>query len=213
MTTIDERPVIEKRSRAKQPGRLTKAKILAAAEEVLLRHGAAKATVVDVARMLGVSHANVYKFFASKAALRHAVVEAWLDRMDAPLAAIVQQHASPQVRLVNWLDAFVDARQRSWRNDPNLFRAFQVVAAEQPPAVWMAYKDRLTRSLAGIIAEGVADGSFKLADPLAAAVAVIDGNARFFHPAHHREWADPRAQASYATLQGLLLAGMRAGPS
>ena len=75
--------------------RLTKERVLAAAEEVMLSHGPDKATVVDVARALGVNHANVYKFFGSKADLRRAVVQAWLDRMDSGLPGIVAQRAAP----------------------------------------------------------------------------------------------------------------------
>ena len=45
-------------------------RILEATEEVLRRHGPAKATVVDVARALGVSHGSVYRHFRTKAVLR-----------------------------------------------------------------------------------------------------------------------------------------------
>ncbi|WP_285680262.1 acyltransferase domain-containing protein, partial [Kitasatospora phosalacinea] len=43
---------------------------LRTAEDVLRRYGPAKATVVDVARALGVSHGSVYRHFGTKAALR-----------------------------------------------------------------------------------------------------------------------------------------------
>lgn len=58
---------------------LTSEAILAATEEVLRRYGPAKATVVDVAKALGVSHGSVYRHFATKAALREAVTRRWLD--------------------------------------------------------------------------------------------------------------------------------------
>ena len=55
--------------------------ILDTAEEVLRRYGPAKASVVDVARALGVSHGSVYRHFGSKAALRDAVTETiWFGR-------------------------------------------------------------------------------------------------------------------------------------
>ena len=52
---------------------LTAEQVLVAAEDVLRRYGPAKATVVDVARELGVSHGSVYRHFPSKTALRDAV--------------------------------------------------------------------------------------------------------------------------------------------
>ena len=42
----------------------------------MLRRRPAKATVVDVARALGVSHGSVYRHFPTKAALREAVTGA-----------------------------------------------------------------------------------------------------------------------------------------
>lgn len=53
--------------------RLTRDRILAAAEDVIRRFGPAKATVVDVARALGVSLAAVYRHVATEAELRDLV--------------------------------------------------------------------------------------------------------------------------------------------
>ena len=49
---------------------LTPERILEVTEDVLRRYGLAKATVVDVARALDVSHGSVYRHFPSKASLR-----------------------------------------------------------------------------------------------------------------------------------------------
>jgi len=59
-------------------GPVTPERILEASEDVLRRYGPAKATVVDVARELGVSHGSVYRRFPTKTALRDAVGERWL---------------------------------------------------------------------------------------------------------------------------------------
>ena len=64
---------------------LTAERILEATEEVLRRHGPAKATVVDVARALGVSHGSVYRHFRTKAALREAVTKRWLNELDGSM--------------------------------------------------------------------------------------------------------------------------------
>ena len=53
---------------------LTLDRILSAAEDVIRRFGPSKATVVDVARSLGVSHTAVHKHVGSKAGLRDMVV-------------------------------------------------------------------------------------------------------------------------------------------
>jgi AcrR family transcriptional regulator len=75
---------------------LTRDRILAAAEDVIRRHGPAKATVLDVARALGVSHTAVYKHVATKAELRDLVVGRWLEATMPPLRAIVAQPSPAQ---------------------------------------------------------------------------------------------------------------------
>ena len=62
----------------KPEGHLTPDGILDAAETVLRRFGPKKASVVDVARALGVSHGSIYRHFPSKKALRDAVAGRWL---------------------------------------------------------------------------------------------------------------------------------------
>ena len=69
---------------------LTPERILEVTEDVLRRFGLAKATVVDVARALDVSHGSVYRHFPSKASLRQAVAKRWLDRANAPLEKIAE---------------------------------------------------------------------------------------------------------------------------
>jgi AcrR family transcriptional regulator len=66
---------------------------------LLRRHGLAKTTVVDVARALGMSHANVYRHFTSKAALRAAVAERWLKAISDPLDAFVHEKGPSASRL------------------------------------------------------------------------------------------------------------------
>ena len=69
---------------------LTPERILEVTEDVLRRYGLAKATVVDVARALDVSHGSVYRHFPSKASLREAVAKRWLDRLSAPLLKVAE---------------------------------------------------------------------------------------------------------------------------
>src|SRR6185369_4496599 len=88
-------------ARMTQP--LTPERILLAAEEVLRRHGPAKANVVDVARALGVSHGSVYRHFPSKQALREAVTQRWLESFHDTLDPIVTDGRPDRLR--RWLHA------------------------------------------------------------------------------------------------------------
>ena len=60
-------------------------RILDATVELVRRHGPAKTTVSDIARALSMSHANVYRHFASKDALFEAAAQRWLVQIMVPL--------------------------------------------------------------------------------------------------------------------------------
>ena len=91
---------------------LTPERILEATEDVLRRFGLAKATVVDVARALDVSHGSVYRHFPSKASLREAVAKRWLDRVSAPLAKIAEGSGPAPARLDRWLRTLFAVKQK-----------------------------------------------------------------------------------------------------
>ena len=81
---------------------LTPERILEVTEDVLRRFGLAKATVVDVARALDVSHGSVYRHFPSKASLREAVanplVATLFPKNRAPFSAGAGVKSRPGVR-------------------------------------------------------------------------------------------------------------------
>src|SRR3954464_15127911 len=149
-------------------GALTPERILAAAEDTVRRFGPAKTTVVDVARALGVSHGSVYRHFASKAALRDAVTERWLARVSAPLAEIAAADEPADQRLRRWIDALIALKQAKVRDEPELFATYRGLAVEARTVI-KAHVDDLLGQLARIVADGVADGTFTVADPRAAA--------------------------------------------
>ncbi|MCG7210904.1 TetR family transcriptional regulator [Streptomyces arenae] len=189
------------------PPTLTAERILEATEEVLRRHGPAKATVVDVARALGVSHGTVYRHFRTKAALREAVTKRWLDRTSAALSGIVAEDRAAEDRLRAWLAALFEAKRRKAGDDPELFATYMVLVDENGPAVTGHIAD-LTGQLTRIIADGTASGTFTVSDPAAAARAVFQATGRFHDPGYAREWERPEADADFTSLVDLLVRGL-----
>ncbi|MFF5492472.1 TetR family transcriptional regulator [Streptomyces aquilus] len=188
---------------------LTAERILEATEEALRRHGPAKATVVDVARALGVSHGSVYRHFRTKAVLREAVTKRWLDRTTATLSGVVTQDADPETRLRDWLAALFTAKRRKAGDDPELFATYQVLAVESGEAV-NAHLADLTGQLARIIQDGVDTGVFTAADPGATARAVFHATGRFHDPGYATTWQRPDIQAEFEAVVDLLVRGLRA---
>jgi AcrR family transcriptional regulator len=186
---------------------LTRERILETAEEVLRRYGPAKANVVDVARALRVSHGSVYRHFPSKAALRDAVTERWLESISEPLEAIAAGKGTAPQRLERWLDRLVQTKRRKALEDPELFATYIELAADAREVV-RAHVETLIDQLDRIIANGAAHGALVADHPRAAARAVFDATSRFHNPAHAAEWSDPQVDAAYEGVRALVLRGL-----
>jgi AcrR family transcriptional regulator len=188
---------------------LTPERILEVTEDVLRRFGLAKATVVDVARALDVSHGSVYRHFPSKASLRQAVAKRWLDRVSSPLRAITESNDPAPARLERWLRTLCLAKQKKVSEDPEMFATYLTLAREACSVV-KAHKDGLIDQIAAIISDGVKQGAFDVADAKASARAIFEATSRYQHPAHADEWKDPDLAARLDVLLALLLRGLEA---
>jgi AcrR family transcriptional regulator len=188
---------------------LTSERILETTEDVLRRFGLAKATVVDVARALDVSHGSVYRHFPSKASLRDAVAKRWLERANAPLEEIAREAGPAPARLERWLRAMCAIKYKKVCDDPEMFATYLALAKEAREVV-KAHKQGLVEQIAHILSDGVEQGVFQVSDVNATARAVFDATIRFHHPAHAEEWCDPAQPARIDAVLALLLRGLEA---
>ncbi|MGW6565207.1 TetR family transcriptional regulator [Streptomyces sp. NPDC054975] len=188
---------------------LTAERILEATEEVLRRYGPAKATVVDVARVLGVSHGSVYRHFRTKAALREAVTGRWLSRTEAVLAELTGSPDRPAPeKLRAWFVELFEAKRHKAGDDPELFATYEVLLGENSGVV-EEHLDVLVGQVREIVEEGVRGAEFTTPDADATARALFDATARFHDPAYAPEWQRPTIQAEFDAVVDLLLRGLR----
>jgi AcrR family transcriptional regulator len=186
---------------------LTGDQIIEAAQDVLRRVGPAKATVVDVARALGVSHGSVYRHFPSKAALREAVTRRWLDRAHAPVTqAIAMPGPAPQ-RLRHWLSTLFDAKRHKALDDPELFATYTVLVGETSGVI-AEHIAHLVAEIAGILRDGIAAGEFAPVDVQLTARAVFDATARFHDPAYAGDWSLDGIDEAFDAVVTLVLNGL-----
>ena len=190
---------------------LTTERVLEAAEDVLRRYGPDKATVVDVARALGVSHGSVYRHFASKAELRDAVAERWLRRVSQPLAEVAAGDEPAPQRLRRGLELLLSTKRSKVQDDPELFATYMQLAAGARDVV-AAHVEELAGQLGRIVADGVERGELQTDDPSAAGRAVLDATARFHNPANAAAWSDPGIDEAFERVWALLLNGLRPRP-
>ena len=189
-------------------------RILTAAESVLRRHGVEKTNVVDIARVLGISHSNIYRHFPSKKALLDAVAARWLQAVTAPLEAIAKDHTrTPTARLIAWFDTLRVAKQQKVLADPELFRVYHRLAMAAGELASM-HVTGLLDQIEGIIAEGIATGEFSARlDARVSALACLQSMSPFHHPALLSQGKTPPKEEEARAVLGLLLAGLRSGPA
>ena len=189
---------------------LTAERILEATEEVLRRYGPAKATVVDVARVLGVSHGSVYRHFRTKAALREAVTHRWLSRTEVALAELTDAADRPAPeKLHAWFAGLFEAKRHKAGDDPELFATYGVLIDESSGVV-EEHIEVLIGQVRSIVEEGVRDGEFTAPEPDATARALFSATAHFHDPAYAPEWRKPSVDTEFNTVVDLLLRGLRA---
>ena len=187
---------------------LTRERILVAAEDVVRRFGPTKATVLDAARALGVSHTAVYRHVSTKAELRNLVVGRWAEATMAPLRTIAAESGPAAPRLRRLFDTLVAGKRIRARQDPELFAAYRTLAIDAKSAA-AAHVDEIVDLAALIIRDGITDGAFRNVDPARAGRAVLVATFRFHHPAHFAEWDAPTIDSSYEDVWQLLMSGLR----
>jgi AcrR family transcriptional regulator len=195
------------RARAAVATPLTREQILDATETVLRRRGPTKATVIDVSRLLGVSHASIYRHFTSKAALRQSVTERWLAQVIDPLGAIVTAHGPAIERVRRWFDTLAATKRDLARRDPDLFATYLQLLEDSPGMVDI-HVGALLDQLTAIVAQGTADGTIASTDPHTTARAAFHAMSRFHHPLHVGYWQHPDLNDHYENVWRLLCTGL-----
>ncbi len=124
----------------------TRARILEKSEELFRRLGFAKTAVADIAAELGMSPANVYRFFASKNALVEAICQQHLARIHEDLTRIVAAKAPVADRLERFILCIIRYHKANFLHERRL-HDIVLVAMEHS---WDSIEQH-KRSLAGLL--------------------------------------------------------------
>ncbi|NOU65311.1 TetR family transcriptional regulator [Paenibacillus sp. LMG 31461] len=188
---------------------LSKDEILDAAEQVLRRYGPDKTSVVDIAKVLQVSHGTLYRHFESKAALREAVTSRWLHTSIAvPLEAIASGTGGSAIeRLRLWLDTLIQTKRRFAAEDAEMFAMYANVTVIEVEMI-STHMYRLIKQLEQIIEQGMASKELKPGDSESLARAIFIATSRFHHPSHAGEWGMGSMEEDFENVWQLLLGGV-----
>lgn len=189
----------------------TRARILAEAERLFRQFGYAKTTVAEIAKACGMSPANVYRFFASKAAITEAICGEQLAEGEALARRIARRDESPSARLRAFVCEVHALHRERFTKERKLHELVEVAMVEQ----WRTidrYKANLRAVLASIIADGIADGTYPLPESDRPARVVYSAMGRFFNPSliaqNIHEDLDGQAAALAAFMDEALRAGV-----
>lgn len=152
----------------------TRSRILAAAAECFMRDGYDATGVAEICARADVSKGAFYHHFPSKQAVFLALVEQWLQGVDAPLRATRGAHETAREQLIGLARAVAPVLAGVQGQIP-MFLEFWRQAARDPQ-VWQATIEpyrRFRAAFAALIRDGIADGSLRPADPDVAALTIV----------------------------------------
>jgi AcrR family transcriptional regulator len=159
----------------------TRERILVVAERLFREIGYQKTTVADIAKVLRMSPANVYRFFDSKKAIHEGVARGLMGEVEIEARRIASQHGPAKPRLRELLTTINRMNTERYVGDSKLHEMV-AIAMEEDWDVCVAHIECCTGIIGQVIADGVASGEFEAPDLPLAALCTCTGMIRFFHP-------------------------------
>src|SRR3981081_1472880 len=159
----------------------TRERILVVAERLFREIGYQKTTVADIAKVLRMSPANVYRFFDSKKSIHEGVARGLMGEVEIEAQRIATTAGPGAVRLRKLLTSIHHMNSERYVGDSKLHEMVEI-AMEESWEVCVAHMERITQTIGSVIAEGIATGEFEAADLPLAALCACTAMMRFFHP-------------------------------
>jgi AcrR family transcriptional regulator len=159
----------------------TRERILVVAERLFREIGYQKTTVADIAKVLRMSPANVYRFFDSKKAIHEGVARGLMGDVEEEAQRIADSPGPAAARLRELMKTVHRMNSERYVGDSKLHEMV-AIAMEEDWDVCVAHIQLITQTMGSVIAQGVASGEFEVRDLEEAALCCCTGMMRFFHP-------------------------------
>ncbi|AGB72559.1 MULTISPECIES: TetR family transcriptional regulator [Rhizobium] len=156
-------------------------RILDAAERLFRHYGYSKTNVADIARDLGMSTANIYRFFGSKVEIHQALCGRMLELSYQMAFGIRNQPISATERLRTYALSQYKMIVETMLDEQKVHEMV-IVAIERDWHVIEKHIERTQALVAEIIAEGIAAGEFAEQDPHLAAKCFAATTVDLCHP-------------------------------
>ena len=159
----------------------TRERILVVAERLFREIGYQKTTVGDIAKVLRMSPANVYRFFDSKKAIHEGVARELMSEVEVEAQRIADSPGPAAPRLRELMKTVHRMNSERYVGDSKLHEMV-AIAMEEDWDVCVAHIQLITQTMGSVIAQGMASGEFAVRDLEEAALCCCTGMLRFFHP-------------------------------
>lgn len=172
--------------------------ILETAKTLLRRFGVDKLTVMDIARSLDMSHANVYRFYKTKAEILDAIIDEWLLKVESFVENIAQRPVSATERIEAVVLELHRKRREKLLEDAEFYETYRRVIELRPDVV-AKRREKIHNVFKKLVEQGIESGEFTSAAPEEVATVLKDATSLFLHPllipTCLNEDTEPRARA------------------
>jgi AcrR family transcriptional regulator len=172
----------------------------------LFRELGARTTIADIAARLGMSSANVYRFFPSKQALMEAICHNQLAALTEAARAASQGEGPASRRIRAMLMTLHRAMCDQMLNQSRVHEIVDVALNEKWPAI-DAFHHHCAAMTAELVAEGQALGEFGPGDPVELGMQALLACAAIYHPTLIAQCPDPDMEAR---TEGIIAFALRA---
>ena len=159
----------------------TQGRILVVAEKLFREIGYQKTTVADIAKVLKMSPANVYRFFDSKKSIYEGVARRLMGEVEGAALVIARKQGPAAPRLRELLSTIHHMNAERYVGDAKIHEMV-AIAMEENWDVCKNHMHDVIGLIGQVIADGVAGGEFEAADVPLAAMCTCCAMEQFFHP-------------------------------
>jgi AcrR family transcriptional regulator len=159
----------------------TRARIIETAEALFRRLGFAKTTVADIAAELGMSPANVYRFFTSKGAIVEAICKRCLSEVEEKAWKVARSTASAAERMERLILEILAYHKENFVSEQRV-NELVVAAIEASWDAIRAHKQSMQNVTELILRDGIAAGEFEAVEPRETAELIMRSVVAFTHP-------------------------------
>jgi len=160
---------------------LTPPMIVDVAHRLFGQIGFQKTTIADIAHVLRMSPANIYRFFTSKAEINEAVGRRLLSEIEVAIDDIVRRSGPASEKLRALIAAIEGTNAQLFQSNRKLHELLETAFNENWTIV-CEHVQKLDKSLIEIISEGNREGEFHFEDSELAAMLVRSACLQFLHP-------------------------------